>query len=258
MKNSTIGFIGGGRVTRFMLRGFKSAGIALNNILVSDVSKEIIDALKHDYPEIKISESNAEPAQCDYVFLALHPPALGPSLSDLGKSFKQDAFVISLAPKFTLAKLQAGLGGFNRLARMIPNAPSVINAGFNPIAFSSALSDKEQKAILSLVESLGQSPVVPDEQLESFAIITAMGPTYFWFQFEHLRQLAVKLGMEEQTASLAIHSMLEGTVKTYFDSGLSYAEVVNLIPVKPLAEQEDSIRGIYNSQLEPLYAKLTS
>lgn len=69
-----------------------------------------------------------------------------------------------------------------------------------------------------------------NEQLEAFAIMTAIGPTYFRFQFEHLRRLAVKLGIEERTASSAIRSMLEGAVMTYFDSGLNYAEVIDLVP----------------------------
>ncbi len=40
-----MAFVGGGRVTRIMLKGFKRAGISLEDVLVSDTNPE---ALKKD------------------------------------------------------------------------------------------------------------------------------------------------------------------------------------------------------------------
>lgn len=50
--------------------------------------------------------------------------------------------------------------------------------------------------------------------------------------------------------------MVKGAVKTLFDSGLSPDEVMNLVPVKPLAEDEEAIRSAYRANLTVLYAKL--
>jgi pyrroline-5-carboxylate reductase len=36
---------------------------------------------------------------------------------------------------------------------------------------------------LHLLDSLGAHPVVPEETLEAYAILVAMGPTCFWFQW---------------------------------------------------------------------------
>ena len=47
---------------------------------------------------------------------------------------------------------------------------------------------------------LGQLPEVADEQLESYAVISAMGPTYFWFQFHALEQLAAASSLEDYLA----------------------------------------------------------
>ncbi|OPY89930.1 MAG: hypothetical protein A4E72_00910 [Syntrophus sp. PtaU1.Bin208] len=49
-----------------------------------------------------------------------------------------------------------------------------------------------------------------------------------------------------------------GTVKTLFQSGRTYDNVMNLIPMKPLGEGEDAIRRIYQEKLQELYAKLKS
>jgi len=54
----------------------------------------------------------------------------------------------------------------------------------------------------------------------------------------------------------ALYEMVKGAAKTLFKSGLEYDEVVNLIPVKPLGEEEQGIRQIYETRLTGLYQKL--
>jgi pyrroline-5-carboxylate reductase len=41
-----------------------------------------------------------------------------------------------------------------------------------------------------------------------------------------------------------------------YQSGLSADEVMDLVPVKPLADEESGIRAIYQQKLQSLYAKL--
>ncbi len=50
--------------------------------------------------------------------------------------------------------------------------------------------------------------------------------------------------------------MVSGAGKTLFGSGLTAEEVIDLIPVKPLGEEEGNIKAAYHARLEGLYAKL--
>jgi pyrroline-5-carboxylate reductase len=45
-------------------------------------------------------------------------------------------------------------------------------------------------------------------------------------------------------------------VKTLFDSQRTPAEVMDLVPVKPIGEDEEAIRNIYRTKLKGLFAKL--
>ena len=65
-----------------------------------------------------------------------------------------------------------------------------------------------------------------------------MGPTYFWFQWHALRELAGSFGLPAADADRALRAMLDGAVRTFFDEGLTPEEVLDLVPVKPLAERE--------------------
>ena len=75
--------------------------------------------------------------------------------------------------------LVRGLGGYARVARINPNAPSIVNAGFNPVAYGEGLPQDAREHLHELVASLGLNPEVADDQIETYAVISAMGPTYF-------------------------------------------------------------------------------
>jgi pyrroline-5-carboxylate reductase len=256
MDNST-GFVGGGRVARILLRGFSNAGAALRNVVVSDTNVEALDRLKSEFPDIKtVCCNNGQAAFRDIVFLAVHPQAIRDVLSEIRSHLKPTSKLVSLAPKYTIERLAAGLAGFDRIVRMIPNAPSIVNSGYNPIAFSPSLSEEDRQDILSLVGCLGQSPVVDEGDLEAYAVVTAMGPTYFWFQWAKLVELAVSFGLGRPEAEAGVASMLTGAVNAMFRSGMGASEVADLIPVKPLGVHEAAFTEAYQSILTALFRRL--
>jgi len=259
MTNKSIGFIGGGRVARIILKGWSRVGKLPNKIIVSDNNADVLNKLKNEFQHIETAVNNAKlPASCDVVLIGLHPPVVNEILQEIKSVVNPSAIVISLAPKVSIAKLSEGLGGFKNIARINPNAPSIVNAGYNPVSFSSAISEERKKTVLELFSLLGECPEVSEELLESFAITTAMGPTYFWFQLYELQELAKSIGLSAHTLKDAIPKMLNGALKTMYESGLTPAEVMDLVPVKPLGEEETTIKGFYQNRLNALYKKLKS
>ena len=76
MTGKTVGFIGGGRVANIILGGLKKAGQMPANVVVSDVSLDVLNRLQARYPKIRtVHNDNRPPASQDLVFAGLHPPA---------------------------------------------------------------------------------------------------------------------------------------------------------------------------------------
>jgi pyrroline-5-carboxylate reductase len=190
------------------------------------------------------------------VFLAVHPPVMAEAVAGLRGSLGADSIVVSLAPKFTLARLTELLGGVTRVARVIPNAPSVVNFGFNPVCFGPALTPPDRAKVTSLLVPLGECPEVAEAKLEAYALLTGMGPTYLWFQLPALRELAVSFGLSEAETAPALKRMVCGSARTLLESGLAPGEVMDLVPVKPLAEMEAPVLEAYRSKLTELFQKI--
>jgi len=256
MSNKTIGFIGGGRITRIFLAGWKRGGALPTTIVVSDCNAETLAKLKASFPSIETSAQSAAAASQDIVFLAVHPPVMAEVAAGIKGHLKPGALVVSLAPKFSVAKLVELLGGFTRLARVIPNAPSVVNFGFNPVSFGPELTSADRAAVTNLLTPLGECPEVAEAKLEGYALLTGMGPTYLWFQFQALREVAAGFGLSDAEITPALKRMVCGGARTLLESGLSPTEVMDLIPVKPLAEMESQVVEMYRTRLPALFQKI--
>jgi pyrroline-5-carboxylate reductase len=254
MKQS-IGFIGGGRVTRILLQAFKNRNAKFSLIVVSDPNKEVTSTLKKVYPEIQIGNASIAASQ-DIVFISLHPPVVMDTLELIKGSINSKTIVISLAPKITIAKISSKLNQSKDIVRLIPNATSYINEGYNPVFFPPDFAAKEKQQILDLLSLLGNTFEVPEEKLESYAIMSAMLPTYFWFQWKELSEIGQKIGLTEKESNDSINDTLIASLNLMFKSGLKTTEVMDLIPVKPIGEHEAQISEIYRSKLLSLFEKI--
>jgi pyrroline-5-carboxylate reductase len=253
----TLGFIGGGRITRILLNGFKNAKVSFGEISVYETSEIVLNSLKADYPQIEASGTDSSrAASSDWVFIALHPPVLMETLAAIKDFVNKDALVISLAPKITINKIKSILPDVQNIARMNPNAGTYVNKGYNPVFFAQSAEKNAIDEFLKIFEKLGKVPVVPEDQIEAYAMISAMGHTYFWYQLQQLKELGLSYGLSESEANETISAMLWGTAETLFNSGLNYDKVIDLVPVKPMAEHENTIKEYYKNCLNGIYQKI--
>ncbi len=257
MFSNSIGFLGGGRVTRILLGGWRRGGMDLDQVIVSDPDSTAVAKLSDEFGSaIEIAADNLRVADRAIVFLAVHPPMISQVLGEIAEHLGEQTVLVSLAPKITIEQLSRSANGFDRIARMIPNAASIVGSGYNPVAWGDALPEASRAQVRRLLQPLGQSPEVPESTLEAYAVITAMGPTYFWPQWSELVSLAETFGLPSQDASEAVQAMLQGAIATSFDSGLTADDVNDLIPVKPLAEFEPVMRETMQAKLSAVMEKI--
>ena len=134
----TIEFIGGGRITKIILRAFENVGIAFENITVYDVNDEALKAIKAIFPQVNVTSNPEEIAKSDLVILAVHPPMVMEVLGKIKANLQSGSVLLSYSPKFTIEKISEVLGGHTNTARMNPSASTIVNRGVNPIAFATS------------------------------------------------------------------------------------------------------------------------
>jgi pyrroline-5-carboxylate reductase len=256
MKTKTLGFIGGGRITRIFLQAFVNKKAIFDSISVFDNNPEALQALKQKFPFIQILDSASLAARKDIVFLALHPPVIMETLEKISNAVGQQTIFISLAPKITIEKIASILKPVQQIVRLIPNATSVINHGYNPVSFAPGVSEIQKWYILEMLNLLGQTFETAEEKLEAYAILSSMLPTYFWFQWKELETIGTQFGLTEAECKETIYETMNAALNTMYHSGMKAEEVMNLIPVKPIGENEAQIKAIYQEKLMALWEKI--
>lgn len=83
-----------------------------------------------------------------------------------------------------------------------------------------------------------------------------MLPTYFWFQWEEMENIARETGLSRKEARKTVKSTLKKAWKLYYKSGLSAEEVMDFIPVKPMGEEESKIKESFRTRLLGLFEKI--
>ena len=255
MKTKSLGFIGGGRITRIFLQAFVNKKAIFESISVFDSSPETLKELKQKFPFIEVLASAQDAAKKDVVFLVLHPPVIMETLEKIKDAITDQTIFISLAPKITIAKMAAVLS-INQIVRLIPNATSVINHGYNPVSFAPGMSEIQKWYILEMLNLLGHTFETDEEKLEGYALLSAMLPTYFWFQWNELEIIGMQMGLSETECRESIYETLNAALNTMYHSGMKPEEVMDLIPVKPIGENEDQVKAIYQEKLLGLYQKI--
>ena len=123
-------------------------------------------------------------------------------------------------------------------------------------AFPLDLTRNEKDSVMDLLRNLGHTFEAAEEKLESYAIVSAMLPTYFWFQWNYLEKIGVETGLTQSESEEAVHQTLLAAINLMYTSELKPEEVIDLIPVKPIAEHETQISEIYRSKLIALFEKI--
>jgi pyrroline-5-carboxylate reductase len=139
---------------------------------------------------------------------------------------------------------------------MIPNATSYINEGYNPVSFSAEYSSNEKQSLFGMLKTMGKTFEVEESKLEAYAMVSAMLPTYFWFQWKEMQNLGLQMGLNELESKESVQQTLLAAIDLFYNSELNYNEVIDLIPVKPIGEHETQISEMYQSKLMGLFQKI--
>lgn len=273
MDITSIGFIGSGRVAAFMLEGFARAGVTAA-VTLSDVDPEVSARRVAAYPSAQDAprptvQAAARPAlrdagsdfagaaSADVVFLALHPQAIAAGAAAISGVLRPNSILVSLAPKVSISALRSATA-FPNLARFLPSAPSAIGVGYNPVSFADELPADARVALKRLLGSLGNLPEVDESTLEAYAVLCAMGPTYLWPLFDEMQKLGAGFGLAEAEARSAISHMVSGAADLFGRADRTFAALMDMIPAKPMADDEAKVRDLFAGRLSAMFGKLKS
>jgi len=247
-------FLGSGIIAGvWMERLLATKVIQPQQIMACDVRPERLQELAQNLGVQTDPDNSKGAAFARAVVLAPPPSEVVPVLREIRPSLGPGHLVISLAAGVPLAKLEQEAGEA-AVARVMPNTPGLVGDAMNLVVFGRRVSEADWRLMRDLLDVLGKWFEVPDEQIDSWCALCAVGPTYIFPVIEALASAAASHGLDAEKALTAAAQVVAGAAHLALESGRSPAELKQMISLRPLREEE--ARTLFAEAYEAAVSKL--
>ncbi|BCX75230.1 pyrroline-5-carboxylate reductase [Acinetobacter bereziniae] len=197
--NCNITFIGGGNMAQALIGGLLSRGLPATRITVSDPFEKIRLLLQEK--DVHVTEDNMEAIKhADIVVFAVKPQVLGSVLKPL-KGLLDDKLLISIVAGAEI-KTISDLTGSERIVRVMPNTPALVQTGAHGIYANPEVSAKDRELTTQVLAATGLTLWVNSEaQIDAVTAVSGSGPAYFFYMMESMIRAGKNMGLDEKVAT---------------------------------------------------------
>ncbi|MBQ1493506.1 pyrroline-5-carboxylate reductase [Acinetobacter junii] len=222
--NQNICFIGGGNMAQALIGGLLSRGLPTTRITVSDPVEQIRQILEEK--GIQTTTDNVEAIQnADVVVLAVKPQVLATVLQPL-KGLLSDKLVISIIAGAEIQTISELVGGSQRIVRVMPNTPALVQTGAHGIYASEAVNAQDRELTSQILAATGLTIWVDSEaQIDAVTAVSGSGPAYFFYLMESMIRAGKNLGLDEKVATALTLQTALGAAQMAITSSNSPSEL---------------------------------
>ena len=222
--NQNICFIGGGNMAQALIGGLLSRGLPTTRITVSDPVEQIRHVLEEK--GIQTIADNLEAIKnADVVVLAVKPQVLATVLQPL-KGLLSDKLVISIIAGAEIQTISDLIGGSQRIVRVMPNTPALVQTGAHGIYASEAVGKQDRELTSQILAATGLTIWLDNEaQIDAVTAVSGSGPAYFFYLMESMIRAGKNLGLEEKVATALTLQTALGAAQMAITSSNSPSEL---------------------------------
>ena len=222
--NQNICFIGGGNMAQALIGGLLSRGLPTTRITVSDPVEQIRHVLEEK--GIQTTADNLEAIKnADVVVLAVKPQVLATVLQPL-KGLLSDKLVISIIAGAEIQTISDLIGGSQRIVRVMPNTPALVQTGAHGIYASEAVGKQDRELTSQILAATGLTIWLDNKaQIDAVTAVSGSGPAYFFYLMESMIRAGKNLGLEEKVATALTLQTALGAAQMAITSSNSPSEL---------------------------------
>ena len=258
MENKTvIGFIGAGNMAYALIKGLLSDGLEAKNINVSDANPELLEKRSSELGVTAQPDNVSLLNNSDIVVFAVKPQVLSVVCHELKNKASTDQLFVSIVAGIKSKDINRWLGGDFALVRTMPNTPALFQSGVTGLYANELVNDLQKKSVNLMLSAVGECFWVNEENLlDAITAISGSGPAYFFLMMQSMKQAAMALGLDEDTAdALSIKTSLGASImatNSGKDSRTLRAEVTS-----PNGTTQSAIETFQDQNFEGIVAAAT-
>ncbi len=219
LAGKTVGFIGAGAMAESIVFGLlKSNTLESSLIIVSDTDQGRLKYFKDKF-SVKGLDNSSLVERADIVVLAVKPKVLPQALTVVAGNFRGDQLLVSIAAGISTSRIEELIGRDVPVVRVMPNTPSLVNAGASALCAGSCASAEHLDTAREIFESVGKTVLVPEYLMDAVTGLSGSGPAYIFLVIESLTDGAVRIGLPVDIARVLAAQTVLGAAQLVLESG---------------------------------------
>ena len=187
-----------------------------------------------------ISTKNIHTAvnQADLILLAIPPAAILPWIREHQPMFRAGQILISLAATIPIKNIKEALQNSHvHVIRLLPNPPSMLGEGMNPVVFEEGAPREVRHLTNELLNIFGESIEVKDEQMTWCVGLAGAAMRSVLPVLEGMTQAGVEAGLSPAEARRVAAQIFSGTSALLRRTEMSFDQIKALTPMQTVDEQ---------------------
>lgn len=220
MEHQNITFIGCGNMGRSLIGGLINNGYPSDKICGADINPEQRQVTARLF-NIEVLDNNEQALKhAEVVVLGVKPQNVRETLCSLQPHFPEtNPLLLSIAAGIRLQSLSRWGGKSLAIVRVMPNTPSLVNAGVSALCSNDKVTEEQKTVAESIMRSVGITTWVEDEKLlDVVTAVSGSGPAYFFYFMEILQKTAEELGLPPEQAGILVIETALGAAKMALES----------------------------------------
>lgn len=254
MKNKSLAIIGMGNIGRILIRRLMEDHFPVDKLVICDVDYQRGSDIAADFGVRVVSLTDEAAWGSDLILIAASPKAVPEIVEDLAPRLSAGQILVSFAAAISLNRLEKLIPEGVVIVRVLPNAPSLVGQGINPVSYGSRINLECRALIQELLAILGKSVTVLDEQMNWCVGLTGAAMRSLLPVLEGMTAAGVEAGFTEKDASILAAQVMMGTASLVLQTDLSFEQIKSLTPMKTVDETE--LWGIFYSAACQVKAKM--
>lgn len=225
-----IGFIGCGNMAKAMIGGIVASGLVpAQQVLASARTEATRMAAQQAYGICTTAENREVAQSCEVVVLAVKPQVYPEVIAEIASAVHENTVLVTIAPGFTLSRLEELFGRPVKLVRTMPNTPAMVCEGMTAACKNAAVTQQELETVLSLLSSFGKAKLIPESLMDAVVAVSGSSPAYVYLFIEAMADAAVLQGMPRPMAYEFAAQSVYGAAKMVLETGKHPGELKDMV-----------------------------
>jgi pyrroline-5-carboxylate reductase len=223
--NTTIGFIGMGKMAQAIWTGLKNAQLFKHDQAaffdISANSSNLQEQFNIKY--LKLSELFKF---ADILIFCVKPQNINNLLLDFPKINLEKKLLISILAGTAINTFETYLGTQIQMVRVMPNTPALLQKGMSALAFNANVTPEHQELAKQIFQSCGEIELVDENMLNIVTGISGSGPAFLYRLAEIIAQTGVQNGLEYPKSLKLIAQTMVGAGTMLLQSNKTATELI--------------------------------